>query len=59
MAADPHAERLDRAARVTGEAGLSALLVTPGPDLFYLTGHAPPPLERLTLLVIAPGRGPV
>jgi Xaa-Pro aminopeptidase len=54
-----HAERLDRAARLTGEAGLGALLVTPGPDLFYLTGHAPPPLERLTLLVIAPGRTPV
>lgn len=54
-----HAERLDRAGRLTGEAGLGALLVTPGPDLFYLTGHAPPPLERLTLLVIAPGRTPV
>jgi Xaa-Pro aminopeptidase len=58
-APDPHAERLDRAARVTGKAGLGALLVTPGPDLLYLTGHAPPPLERLTLLVIAPGRDPV
>jgi len=57
--ASHHAERLDRAARVTGEAGLGALLVMPGPDLFYLTGHAPPPLERLTLLVIAPGRDPV
>ena len=54
-----HAERLDHAERVIGEAGLGALLVTPGPDLFYLTGHAPPPLERLTLLVIAPGRDPV
>jgi D-alanyl-D-alanine dipeptidase len=54
-----HAERLNRAARLTGEAGLGALLVTPGPDLFYLTGHAPPPLERLTMLVIAPGRNPV
>ncbi|HEX9693473.1 MAG TPA: Xaa-Pro peptidase family protein [Actinomycetota bacterium] len=59
MAVGRHAERLDRAARVVGEAGLDALLVTPGPDLLYLTGHAPPPLERLTLLVIAPGRGPV
>jgi Xaa-Pro aminopeptidase len=50
---------LERAARVAGEAGLSALLATPGPDLFYLTGHAPPPLERLTLLVVAPDRPPV
>ena len=59
--ADPsrHAERLERAARVAGEAGLSALLATPGPDLFYLTGHAPPPLERLTLLVVAPDRRPM
>ncbi len=59
MAASRHAERLDRAATVAGEAGLGALLATPGPDLLYLTGHAPPPLERLTLLVVAPGRGPV
>jgi Xaa-Pro aminopeptidase len=58
-AAGRHAERMNRAARVTGEAGLGALLVTPGSDLFYLTGHAPPPLERLTVLVIAPGRGSV
>jgi Xaa-Pro aminopeptidase len=59
MPASRYAERLDRAARVVGGAGVGALLVTPGPDLLYLTGHAPPPLERLTLLVIAPGRGPV
>jgi D-alanyl-D-alanine dipeptidase len=59
MTSGRHAERLDRASRVAGEAGLGGLLVTPGPDLLYLTGHAPPPLERLTLLVIAPGRGPV
>ena len=55
----PYAERLDRAARVAGEAALSALLATPGPDLMYLTGHAPPPLERLTLLMVAPDRHPV
>jgi D-alanyl-D-alanine dipeptidase len=57
--APSHAERLDRAARVAGKAGLSAFLATPGPDLFYLTGHSPPPLERLTLLVVAPDRSPV
>jgi D-alanyl-D-alanine dipeptidase len=38
--------------------GLAGLLVAPGPDLAYLTGHTPPPLERLTLLVLAPGREP-
>jgi len=54
-----YAERLDRAARTAGEAGLGGLLATPGPDLAYLTGHTPPPLARLTLLVIAPGRDPV
>jgi Xaa-Pro aminopeptidase len=59
LAEGRRAERLDRAARMAGESGLGALLVTPGPDLLYLTGHAPPPLERLTLLVIAPGREPV
>jgi Xaa-Pro aminopeptidase len=58
-AASRHAERLERAGREAREAGLGALLATPGPDLLYLTGHAPPPLERLTLLVVAPGRGPV
>src|SRR6266540_5508669 len=59
LGASRYAGRLDRAARAAGDAGLGALLVTPGPDLLYLTGHGPPPLERLTLLVIAPGRGPV
>jgi Xaa-Pro aminopeptidase len=34
-------------------AGLSGLLVAPGPDLAYLTGHEPPALERLTLLVLS------
>jgi len=40
------------------DAGLAGLLVTPGPDLAYLTGHRPPPLERLTLLILATGRSP-
>ena len=54
-----YAERLERAARAAEQAGLAGLLVTPGPDLAYLAGHAPPPLERLTLLVVGPGRDPV
>jgi Xaa-Pro aminopeptidase len=41
------------------EAGLEGLLVTPGADLAYLTGYGPMPLERLTLLVVTPGREPV
>lgn len=48
--------RLDRAANEVGRAGLSGLLVTPGADLAYLTGYAPMPLERLTLLVVAGDR---
>jgi Xaa-Pro aminopeptidase len=51
-----HAERLARAAAGAREAGLAALLVPPSPDLRYLVGHEPPPLERLTLLVVRPDR---
>jgi Xaa-Pro aminopeptidase len=50
--------RLDRAARSVRAAGLDALLVSPGPDLRYLTGYDAVPLERLTCLII-PARGPV
>ncbi len=52
-------ERLARAAASAGQAGLSGLLVAPGPDLAYLAGYTPPPLERLTLLRVAPGADPV
>jgi Xaa-Pro aminopeptidase len=54
-----HAERRERAAQTLARADLAGLLVTPGPDLRYLTGHEPPPLERLTLLILAPGHDPV
>jgi D-alanyl-D-alanine dipeptidase len=56
---DRFAERRRRAIAAVEEAGLAGLLVTPGADLVYLTGHEPPPLERLTLLVLAPAREPV
>jgi Xaa-Pro aminopeptidase len=52
---------LERRARVLAaaeHADLAGLLVTPGPDLAYLIGHEPPPLERLTLLILAVGRDP-
>jgi Xaa-Pro aminopeptidase len=39
--------------------GLDALIITPSADLVYLAGYDPPPLERLTCLVIRPGRSPV
>ncbi|GAA2426143.1 aminopeptidase P family protein [Streptomyces glaucus] len=58
--ADDYRARMERAARAAAEAGLAGLLVAPGPDLVWLTGYAPPAVtERLTLLVLAPGRDPV
>ena len=45
-------ERIERARRLTAEAGLDALLVGVGPDLQYLAGYTAMPLERLTMLVI-------
>jgi Xaa-Pro aminopeptidase len=50
-------DRLELAAAVARDAGLAALLLTPGPDLRYLTGYDAHQLERLTCLVVpaAPG----
>src|SRR5258708_2255946 len=46
------ADRLPVAAAAAKEAGLAALLLTPGPDLRYLTGYDAHQLERLTCLVV-------
>jgi Xaa-Pro aminopeptidase len=46
------AGRLAQAAEAAAAAGLSALLLTPGPDLRYLTGYDAHQLERLTCLVL-------
>jgi Xaa-Pro aminopeptidase len=51
--------RRERARAAVAEAKLEGLLVTPGADLVYLTGYAPPPLERLTLLILAGEGDPV
>ncbi|CAM5665843.1 hypothetical protein SALBM217S_02415 [Streptomyces griseoloalbus] len=57
--ADDYAARMERAARQAADAGLAGLLVAPGPDMVWLTGYTPPAdTERLTLLVLAPGRPP-
>jgi Xaa-Pro aminopeptidase len=45
-------ERLGLAAAAAAAAGLAALLLTPGPDLRYLTGYDAPQLERLTCLMV-------
>jgi Xaa-Pro aminopeptidase len=46
-------DRLTHARKAAADAGLGALLVTPGPDLRWLTGYQALPLERLTCLVLA------
>ncbi|GED11031.1 aminopeptidase P family protein [Cellulosimicrobium cellulans] len=52
-----YAARRERGAAHARAAGLAGLLVSPGPDLAYFTGYAPPDTERLTLLAI-PAGGP-
>jgi Xaa-Pro aminopeptidase len=54
-----HEARLRTAAERTAEAGMAALIVTPGPDLLYLAGYDAPPLERLTALVVRPYSDPL
>jgi Xaa-Pro aminopeptidase len=52
------ADRVEQAAAAAAEAGLTALLLTPGPDLRYLTGYDAHQLERLTCLAVpAAGEG--
>ncbi|MGD9985449.1 M24 family metallopeptidase [Pseudonocardia sp.] len=55
FAGEDHARRIDRAGAAARAAGLAGLLVTPGPDLTWLTGYRPPAAGgRLTLLVVTP-----
>jgi len=51
------ASRLESAAEAAGRSGLDALLLTPGPDLRYLTGYDTHQSERLTCLAV-PAAGP-
>jgi Xaa-Pro aminopeptidase len=51
------ADRLARAADAAARAGLGGLLLTPGPDLRYLTGYDAMQTERLTCLAL-PADGP-
>ncbi|HEY0636207.1 MAG TPA: Xaa-Pro peptidase family protein [Pseudonocardiaceae bacterium] len=53
------ADRLGRAAAATADAGLAALLVTPGADLRYLIGVPAESHERLTCLVLRAAGDPV
>src|SRR5437764_5953699 len=45
-------QRLRAAADAAAEAGIDALLVTPGPDLRYLIGYHAVALHRLTCLMV-------
>ena len=53
------ARRMTRAGAAAAAAGLDAVLITPGPDLVYMTGYAPVAItERMTLLVVTPQGAP-
>jgi Xaa-Pro aminopeptidase len=45
-------ERLDQVRAAVAAGGLDALLLTPGPDLRYVTGYDAHAMERLTCLVV-------
>jgi Xaa-Pro aminopeptidase len=49
--------RLTKAAAAARAAGLDVLLLTPGPDLRYVTGYDAIQLERLTCLVVQASSG--
>src|SRR5207342_3116263 len=58
VSADRYVERRLRTLEAVEAAELGGILVSPGPDLAYLTAYSPPPLERLTLLVLSAGADP-
>jgi Xaa-Pro aminopeptidase len=51
-------ERLARVADAVRAAGLDVLLLTPGPDLRYVTGYDAKQLERLTCLAVPADKDP-
>ena len=57
--AEDFTRRMERAAKQADEAGLTGVLVAPGPDLIYLTGYMPVAItERVTLLALRNGHRP-
>jgi Xaa-Pro aminopeptidase len=59
FAAADYSHRMARATAAAASAGLDGIVVTPGPDLVWLTGYAPTAItERLTMLVLAAEREP-
>jgi len=56
---DDYAGRMARVVADAGAAGLDGVLVTPGPDLVWLTGYQPTAItERLTMLFLTADREP-
>jgi Xaa-Pro aminopeptidase len=54
-----YSQRMTRAAGQAAAAGLTGVLVTPGPDLVYFSGYAPIAVtERITMLAIQQSRPP-
>jgi Xaa-Pro aminopeptidase len=52
-------QRMHRAVSEAAGAGLTGVLVTPGPDLIYFTGYQPTAItERITMLVLQVSRDP-
>jgi Xaa-Pro aminopeptidase len=56
---EDYARRMERAATQAAEAGLTGVLITPGPDLVYFTGYQPIAItERVTMLALQASRDP-
>jgi Xaa-Pro aminopeptidase len=56
---DDYLARAGRVLAAASERGLSGVLVTPGPDLVWLTGYRPTAItERLTVLLLTPDQEP-
>jgi Xaa-Pro aminopeptidase len=55
---EDYERRMARATAQATAAGLTGILVAPGPDLVYLTGYDPGTSERLTMLVLQADREP-
>lgn len=53
-----YARRLEAAGKSLRDRKVDALLVTPGPDLTYLSGYRATALERLTCLIVRPDSPP-
>jgi Xaa-Pro aminopeptidase len=56
---EEYVARMRRVVADAAAAGLDGLLITPGPDLVWLTGYQPTAItERLTVLVLTPDQEP-